>query len=79
LRRRPGAARFNSDASVALRVSNGLRRSVAVQFDQVEGVEEDVAVMAALAQPLEHPRPPSLQATACRRPNTSAPAAWLHG
>jgi hypothetical protein len=24
---------------------------VAVQFDQVQGVEEDVAVMAALAQP----------------------------
>jgi hypothetical protein len=27
---------------------------VAVQFDQVEGVEEDVAVMAALAQPVEY-------------------------
>src|SRR6516162_6593862 len=48
----PGLALATIDATVALRISSGSRR-IAVQFDQVEGVQERAVIMAAVANKIE--------------------------
>ena len=61
LSRRPGAAFARTDARVALRTaSRDAPQVVAVQLDQVEGVEEDEGVVAAVADAVE-------SALLCRR------------
>ena len=56
---RPGAALASTEASLALRVSNVPAPQVlAVNFDQVEGVEEHAGVVAAVADAVEARTPP---------------------
>jgi len=50
----PGRALATIDASVALRTSSGSRSQiVAVQLDEIEGVEERAIIMAAVANEIE--------------------------
>src|SRR5260370_26319014 len=49
LSRRPGAARLNTDANVAFLVSSGSRRRSSPLKAQVEGIEENARVAAAVA------------------------------
>ena len=62
VRRRPGGSCAGRSPSVALRTSIGSRRkSVAVEFQQVEGIEEGDRLVPAAAQDVE-PGEPALVA-----------------
>ena len=52
--RRPGPILISRDRSVALRTSSGSPQVGAVQFDQVEGVQEHLAVMALIPNTVKH-------------------------